>query len=259
MLKKIAVFTLIIIFHLFSFYLESADSGKEIMEKFYNRKVWPEVKMDIEMTLVNRRGRKRVRNFVLYSKYFGDCMKSLFEFTSPASVKGIRFLSFDRSMQQKSDERWMYMPSLKKIQRVSGTSRNDYFMGSDLTYHDLTKRDVNKAVHKLIEGSETNSKFWIVRSKPEKNYDIYSEIVTKIRKKSLIPEEIKFFGKDGKLVKIMKLIKAEKIKGIWLMRKFEMKNVIKNHKTILEIKKISFDYKFRDEIFSPKRFSRTRL
>lgn len=249
---------LILAFPLFYFCNELSLTGKEVLEKFYNRTEWEKVKMEIEMTLVNRRGRKRVRNFVLFSKYYGKDIKMFFMFTSPSGVKGVRFLTFDKPDQE--DERWLYLPSLKKIQRISGSSRNDYFMGSDFTYYDLTKRDTNNAKHKLIKDvEEKNSPFWIVESIPKKNYDIYGKLITKISKDKMVPENIEFFDRNGKLVKIMTALNIEKVRNIWIVKKLEMKNIIKNHKTILEIKKVSFDHIFKDEMFSPTRFSRIRI
>ncbi len=256
MIKRIFIFLLIVIYPSSLFNGETLMTGKEILEKFYKRTEWKKVEMEIEMTLVNRRGRKRVRNFVVFSKYFGKDLKMFFMFTSPSDVKGIRFLTYDKRDQD--DERWLYLPSMKKIQRISGSSRNDYFMGSDLTYYDLTKRDVKKATHKLLNG-EQGSPLWIIESIPVKNFDIYEKIVTKIRKKEFVPERIEFFGRNGKLVKVMSSLEIEKVRGIWFVKKLEMKNVIKRHKTILEVKKISFDRKFKDEIFTPSRFSRIRI
>ena len=256
LIKKYLILMLILIFPLPFFCNESSISVEEALKKFYNRTEWEKVKMEIEMTLVNRRGRERVRNFTLISKYFGKEIKMLFMFTSPLGVKGVKFLTFDKP--DKEDERWLYLPSLKKVQRISGSSRNDYFMGSDFTYYDLTKRDTDNAEHKLLNKDE-KSLFWIVESIPKKNYDIYGKLITTIRKDMLVPEKIEFFNRKGKLVKVMTSLKIEKVRDLWVVRKLEMKNVIKNHKTILEIKKISFDHEFKDEIFSPTRFSRTRI
>lgn len=52
-------------------------------------------------------------------------------FREPADVKGTMFLSWEYGAPDRDDDKWLYMPAVKKDRRISGTSRNEYFMGSD--------------------------------------------------------------------------------------------------------------------------------
>ena len=36
------------------------------------------------------------------------------------------------------------MPAMKKVRRISGASKNEYFMGTDYTYDDMGDRNVDE-------------------------------------------------------------------------------------------------------------------
>ena len=107
-------------------------------------------RIDVEITLVNANGGKRVRKLDRYQKNFNVTdRKFILVFNSPADVKKTAFLVWDYEDADKDDDRWLYLPSMKQTRRISGASKNDYFMGSDLTYDDLGKRPVKKDAHKI--------------------------------------------------------------------------------------------------------------
>jgi len=67
-------------------------------------------------------------------------------------------------------------PALRKIKRISGSDKEDSFMGTDFTFDDMGDREVEEDTHtrtgqEIFEGK----KCYIVESVPkEKNY-IYSK------------------------------------------------------------------------------------
>ena len=108
-------------------------TGKEIMQKVDKREKAATDSFTMRMTLINSGGKKRVRQVTAYSKDYGSEKKTVMMFTLPADVKGVGYLSFSYDDAAKSDDRWLYMPALKKAKRISGSSNQDYFMGTDFT------------------------------------------------------------------------------------------------------------------------------
>lgn len=257
MIKKIG---LIITIVFFQFEILFPLTGQEIMGKVYNRDEGKSIKMVLEMTLVNRMGRKRVRVFSVIRKSDKNSVKSLFQFNSPSDVKGVKFLSIDPRKSGKESRRWLYMPSLKRVQRVSGSSRNDYFMGSDLTYNDLRKRHADEETHKLTGTAKIgNEHCWVVESHPKGKRDIYDKRISYIGKNSFVPLMVEYFNKKGEKVKILKIEELEKIKSIWIVKKLEMENLHKKHKTVVAVKKLSLNIKIDNSLFSPARIERVKI
>ena len=63
-------------------------SGKEIMQKVKDRPDGDNRKSTMQMELINKRGKKRIRSFISYSMDIGKDKKSIMFFQSPADVKG---------------------------------------------------------------------------------------------------------------------------------------------------------------------------
>ena len=65
----------------------------------------------------------------------GKDTKKIMFFTYPGDVKGTGFLTWDYDNPRKVDDKWLYLPAMKKTRRISGkSSKTDYFMGSDFEY-----------------------------------------------------------------------------------------------------------------------------
>lgn len=132
-------------------YSQSAElTGRDIMLKVYDRHDGNDQKGTMHMTLINRRGRTRERTVLFLSKDYGKDTKSITYFESPADVKGTGFLQSEYDDPSKEDDRWLYLPALKKVRRITGSSKNEYFMGTDFTYDDIGKRAVR--AQKFKEG-----------------------------------------------------------------------------------------------------------
>ena len=72
-------------------------------------------------------------------------------FTYPGDVKGTGFLTWDYDQAGKEDDKWLYLPAMKKTRRISGSSsKTDYFMGTDFTYDDMGDRNIDEDTHKFL-------------------------------------------------------------------------------------------------------------
>lgn len=61
-------------------------------------------------------------------------------FREPPHVRGVAFLGIEGEAAARSEERFVYLPSLRKIRRVSGSQSDDAFLGTDLSYHDFERQ-----------------------------------------------------------------------------------------------------------------------
>ena len=50
-----------------------------------------------------------------------------------------------------------------------------------------------------------------------------------------------FYDEDEELLKILSIKKVEKISGLWIITHSEMKNVQKNHKTVMQLGSIKIN------------------
>lgn len=106
-------------------------SGRDIMKKIDERPDGDTRYAQMELTLVKKNGSKRERKVESWAMDIGKDTKKIMYFTYPGDVKGTGFLTWDYDRIGKEDDKWLYLPAMKKTRRISGSSsKTDYFMGT---------------------------------------------------------------------------------------------------------------------------------
>jgi|GEM_PF-1158596 hypothetical protein len=77
-------------------------------------------------------------------------VKGNFNFLSPNEVKGMKALMITYYDPKKESDYWMYVPSLRKIRRISAADRDDSFFGSDCTWADAADIKVDEEKHRIL-------------------------------------------------------------------------------------------------------------
>ncbi len=251
----------VLIFFLFPSFIHAGEtpSGKEIMTLVDERPDGDDRHSKMKMTLVNKRGRKRVRELESFSKDYGKDRKSVMVFEAPADVRGTSFLSWDYDDPQKEDDKWLYMPAMRKVRRISGASRNEYFMGSDFTYDDMGDRNVDEDTHTLL-GEEVvdGHRCWKVESVPVDPEDMYTRKIFWVDQQSHLVIKGEYYDKDG-LLKNYRVLAFDQQDGIWVVLSSEMDNISRNHKTLMETSSIRYNTGIKDQLFKVSTIQRGRI
>ena len=255
------VIAFLLVFNIFSL------TGKEVMEKVDNRNSGKTRHALMGMDLVDKNGNVRPRTLEIWSIKYNqkeDLDKIVMNFKEPASIKDTRFLQVENI--KRDDDKWIYLPALGRVRRISSSQGDQSFVGSDFTYDDMDSRAVEEDNHKLLKEEKYNGyECWVVESIP-KNMDEsqYSKRISWITKEHLVPVKNELYSKKtGELQKILKVEKEIKqIDGIWTPVYTVMKNVETGHSTRLYVKGnskrlfIEFNKKISDQRFT-QRFLKT--
>jgi len=260
MKQAFALTLLVLLFATQNLLAQQPFSGRDVMLKIENRDDGDDRRFILKMTLINKRGKQRVREILSYSKDYGKDSKSIMYFRKPADVKGSGFLSWEYDDPAKDDDRWLYLPALKKVRRISGSSKNDYFMGSDFTYDDMGGRSVDEDDHKLLREEKLEGNLcWVVESIPKNKDYMYSKIVRWIRQDVLLAVKIEFYDKSGALMKTLSVSEIRKQDDIWTVFKMHMDNKQEKHQTILEFTKVAYNTGVKDNLFKVATLERGRI
>jgi len=258
-MKKLKISILVIIFGLGIYTNVSAQelSGKQIIEKVYNRPTPPEQTATLTMTLTNRSGSQRVRTIKQFTKDLGKVEKSIMFFQAPADVKNTSFMNWTYDDDNKSDDQWIYLPALKKTKRISSDSKSDYFMGSDFTYDDLGDRKLEDDTHTLI-GEETidGKECYVVESVSKDEDYMYSKTKAWIIKEDFIGFKKEFYDEDGDLLKVLHIKEYKDYDGFIIINLSEMENVQKNHKTTMNLSDINISNNLKESLFTERMMMR---
>lgn len=257
---RLAVVTGIFLSFLICFPAFAAElTGRDVMVLEDDRPDGDDRTSMMTMTLINKRGRKRVRQVKSFSKDYGKDKKSVMIFREPADVRKTAFLSWEYDDAAREDDKWLYMPAMRKTRRISGASKNEYFMGTDFTYDDMGDRSVDEDVHKLMgEENAMGHDCWKIESVPVDKEDMYTRKVLWVSKTAHMIMQAEYYDKDG-LLKVYKALDVEKQSGFWTLLRSEMDNVSREHKTVMESTDVRYDSGLDDSLFRVSTIQRGRL
>jgi outer membrane lipoprotein-sorting protein len=208
-------------------------------------------------------GRARVRQTRVQSMDFKDGKKTLILFESPADVRNTGMLSVDYEDGNKDDDQWLYLPSLHRATRISSSDKSGSFMGTDITYADMTERDSSLYDYSLVSPSVMvgNDECWLIearaRSEKERKQTGYLKTQSWISKSKLMPLQVKAWVQEGKKLKYMKFDEFQQIDGIWVSNKLVVRTMRGNElesETVLQFSAVKFNQpSVSDEVFSERR------
>ena len=211
-------------------------------------------KMDANLTFDARRSvvlmtveGKRTRTFEMVSFGRGE-EDSAMEYVSPARDKGTKMLKL-------GDELWIYLPSVDRVQKISGHMLRQGMMGSDLSYEDMmASREMRKRYDAKVVGEETiaGRACWKLELKAKDDSVTYPKRVTFVDKETYIPAKQELFALSGLLLKTWTMTDVREFAG---GRRFPTRMTVQDHVkkesiTRLEFKELEFGIEFPKEIFS---------
>ena len=247
----------------------AADDPKAraIMERVDARDDGDNQTSDMQMILIDKRGKKRVRKIATFKKDKGDDTYRLMFFKQPADVKDTAFLTYDYDDSDKDDDQWLYLPALRKTKRIATSDKSGSFMGSDLNYSDMTSRDLEDYEFSFYEkGKESEvrgKKVWVIWSIPRSKDVIdetgYKKSLLFVRPDIDMVVRAIHWVKDGGYLKYVDMRELEEIDGIWvatdtLVNKKKGKSTV--HKTILTLDNIKFNQDLDFNLFTIRRMEK---
>ena len=207
-------------------------------------------KSRMKMTITDASGSTRERVVQSQSMDFPEGTKQLILFESPADVRNTGLLTVDYDDGEKVDDQWLYLPSLRKSTRISSSSRSGAFMGSDISFADMTGQSPDQYDYTLLEASKSvgGEDCWLIEARPRtkkaKDETGYVKSQVWVSKSKLLPLQAKHWIKEGKKIKLMKFDQLQQLSGIWVPQKISART-LQNGKplstTVLSFSDMSFD------------------
>ena len=242
-----------------------ALSGREIMEKVNARDVGDSSSGEMEMILIDKKGKKRIRKLKTFGGKKGKDSLSLMFFISPADVKNTGFLTYDYKKSGKDDDQWLYLPALRKTKRIAAGDKSGSFMGSDLNYSDMTTPDLDLYDYTLMKETEVRGKkVWQIKAVPKNKDEAeksgYSKSVIFIRQDNYVMIRAVRWVHKKRRNKYLDVKKLEKIDGIWVSTEMHVTTKTGKktlHKTVLKQNNIRFNQdEVNEDLFTIRRLEK---
>jgi len=235
--------------------------ARAIMEKVDARDDGDNRTADMQMILIDKKGRQRLRQIRTFSKDKGDDILSLMFFLHPADVKDTAFLTYDYDDAAQDDDQWLYLPALQKTKRIATSDKSGSFMGPDLNYADMTTLDLEdydfsfyaKGREKMVNSQKT----WVIWALPRSAKVVketgYEKALLFVRQDNHFVVRILSWVSGGRQLKYFDVKNLEKIDGIWVATELHVtrkKGKQMVHKTILTLDNVRFNQALDEALFS---------
>ena len=211
----------------------SADStdAQAIMKAVEARPRADRTKGQMVLRIKDRTGRTRERSVRSWSIDVAGAQRQLMVFDKPADVSGTSLLSIDYDDASFDDDQWLFLPSLKKTTRISSGDRSGSFMGTDLSYSDMTRADISQYEYKILKQSVTvgNEECWLIESRPKtqkaKDETGYVKVNLWVSKSKLLALQMKAWVREGRKLKYIKFDDFKMLGGQWTTQKISARTV----------------------------------
>jgi hypothetical protein len=243
---------------------EAEDQAQRIAEAVASRAEGTALRRTIDMALTSRRGRVENRVALVHKQSDDQLRMTRITFLEPSKSRDVTFLSHDYHKPSATDERWMYLPTSRRVRRIPASQRGNSFLGTDFSYEDIQSElkfklsdwdfqydgqvtEEGRVLHRL-KGTPKDD-----RTAQELGYGAFT---ASIDEESWMPVAIDFVDRREQPLKSIVVHAFELIDGIWTPLRIEASNLQTGHTTEFSFRDIEYQPALGDALFEPQTLSR---
>ncbi len=231
------------------FAVDGEDIMQKVLQAFYYQGHDQRAKANMEIT--DKQGRKRIREFISLRLNVDDDdtgkQKFYLYFKKPSDIKKMVFMAWKNITQE--DDRWLYLPALDLVKRISASDDRTSFVGSNFFYEDVSGRGLSEDSHQL--GEETD-RHYIIDSKPKKPKSVeFTHYRVWVDKKTYLPIKIDYYDGDI-LYRRYQTLETLNIDGYETVVTAKMEDKRAGSNTVIRYSDVKYFQKIPDKIFSER-------
>jgi hypothetical protein len=216
----------------------------------------------LKLTVQPAGGPKKER--VLRVRYKGDAAarRAIMWVESPSDSRGTGFVSIEYPAGKQPAERWIYLANLKRSSRIAGGQMSTSFLGSDLSFADMSQVDPAALNLKLVKESENvnGEDCWVIagtyKDAVQQAETGYAEVQAWISKSKLTMVRLRAPLAGSKATKYMEGSDFIKVGDQWTPKKLVVRTVEDGKaksETVLETVELKTDDAVADTDFTKQR------
>lgn len=205
---------------------------------------------EARMIIRDAQGREQRRQFTVLRRNLesGGDQDFLVVFSQPSDVRGTVYLV--KKHVGADDDRWLYLPGLDLVKRVSAGDRRTSFVGAHYFYEDVSGRGTDEDTHELLE---TTDEYYVLRHVPMNNAQVeFASFRTWIDRETFLPMKIEYTNPTGDLYRRVEVIETQEIGGHATVTKSRVSDLASGGHTDMEFRFIAYDLGIPDSAFTER-------
>jgi outer membrane lipoprotein-sorting protein len=190
---------------------------------------------ELTMRIVNQQGSETLRKLDIKTlEGIDEGDKTITIFTFPKDIRGAGFLTHTKKIS--NDDQWLYLPSIKRVKKISSKNKRSPFFGSEFAFEDLASQEVEKYTYtylkeESIDGLDTH----VIQRTPKDPQSAYSKLIVWMDKAELQIRRIEYYDRKNTLLKTLVATEYQRYEGkFWRASKLHMLNHQNKKQTYLE-------------------------
>jgi len=241
---------------------QTKDAARDIMRRVLRDSRAEDEVISVSMQLVDANGRVRRRTATFYAKKkTAENSVRLIRFHAPPEFARSGILTIERS--EGDADQWIYLPAYHASRRVPSANRGDTWMGTDLTYEDITDAKIEQYEYRTVGTDRVNGvACTLIEAVPTERKLVeesaYSKTVSCVDVDQSVALRIEYFNRAGQH---FKTLTNSGLRRVGKYRRWDVSEVVdltRNHKTILELGERKLDRGLNDEYFDVRYLERGR-
>jgi hypothetical protein len=209
---------------------------------------------EARMAIEDAQGRTQLRQFTVLRKdrAEGGDQDFMVFFSRPSDVRGTVFLVAKKV--DRDDDRWLYLPGLDLVRRISAGDKRTSFVGSHFFYEDVSGRHPQADEHTLVE---TTGEHYVIKSKPKDRGAVeFEHYVTRIDRQTFLPVKTEYYDARDRVYRVMEVLDVQEISGHPTVTRSQISDPVNGGRTLMEFRYTEYDVGLPADIFS-ERYLRT--
>lgn len=205
---------------------------------------------EVRMIIKDAQDRQQRRQFTVLRRDVEDAgdQQFLVVFSQPSDIRNTVFL-VEKHMDR-DDDRWLYLPGLDLVKRISAGDKRTSFVGAHYFYEDVSGRRPSDDTHALVE---TNEEFYVLKHVPiDRSTVEFESYVTWIDRETLLPMKIEYENAAGTVYRRVEVLGVETIDGHPTVTVSRVSDLVGGGTTDMQFRYIKYDIGLPDEVFTER-------
>lgn len=231
---------------------ETLDNADEIVAKANVAAYYAgaDGRSEVRMRIVDAQGREQRRQFTILRDNLeaGGDQNFLVVFSRPSDVRGTVYLV--KKHVDRDDDRWLYLPGLDLVKRISAGDKRTSFVGADYFYEDVSGRGTDEDTHELLETTDTQ---YVLNHVPKDLSNVeFTSYVTWIDRETLLPMRIEYKNSSGDVYRRIEVQDVETVQGYPTVTTSRVSNLETGGYTDMQFGFVAYDIGVPDDVFSER-------
>ncbi len=214
------------------------------------------------MELIDGNGRVRRRTTTISSKkrQRGQSAR-LIRFHEPPDLARAAILTVDH--EDRDADQWIYLPAYHAARRVAAANRGDTWMGTDLTYEDITDTNVEQYEYTMLRQEQLDNVPCVVIAaipidRKLRDQSAYSKTIFWVDPTESVALKIEYYDRGGRLLKVVTNADLQRYGTYRRWGVTRVRDVTRNHQTVLTVTDRKIDRGLSDDLFGVSHLERGR-